>query len=150
MPDERARILADAALKLSGQVSELTAVVETFGRRLKDTEALAKANTDRVTSNERKANLLRTILAFDILITILGIALGWSYFETNNRVDTICPAYAFIIGSYAPQSRTPGPDRDQYNQAFADMRIKFKSLGCGPNYPLVPGAAHPPTASPAN
>jgi hypothetical protein len=67
---------------------------------------------------------------------------------TNARLDAVCPVYAFIVGTYAPGSRAPGSDRDTYNQAFTDMRTKFESFSCGPKYPVVPGAAHPPTAAP--
>lgn len=150
MPDERARILADAAARLSGQVTTLTAVVGRLGDRLKDTEALAQANTSRVKANERKATLIRLLVVFDILLTIGGFWVGFTLFETNTRLDAVCPLFAFSLGTYAPQSRAPGADRDQYIQSFANMRAKFADLGCGPNYPIVPGAAHPPTAAPGN
>jgi hypothetical protein len=148
MPDERARILAGAAARLTEEVSELSVVVGKLGDRLQDTEEMAKANTRRVKSNERKANLLRTLLVFDMVLTVMGFVLGWMLFETNSRIDTMCPLYTWAIGSYAPQSRSAGPDRDQYIQWFEGMRTKFAGLDCGPAYPIVPGAAHPPAASP--
>lgn len=148
MPDERARILAEAASKLTEQVGELAHVVEKLGDRLGETEELAKVNAKRVKSNERKANLIRLLLVFDMLITIGGFWLGYTLVATNARLDAMCPAYAFIIGTWAPQSRAAGTDRDTYNQAFVDMRTKFASFECGPKYPVVPGAAHPPTAAP--
>jgi hypothetical protein len=150
MPDERARILADAATKLTEEVIELASVVEHLGDRLAETEELAKANTTRVKGNERKANLIRALLVFDMLVTIGGFWLGYTLVATNARLDAVCPLYAFIIGTNAPQSRAAGPDRDAYNQAFADMRTDFAGFDCGPRYPIVPGAAHPPVATAPN
>lgn len=157
MPDERARILTDAAAKLTARVSDLVTEVDQLGDRLHSAEelakanaALVKANAERVKSNERKANMLRILLAFDMLLTVLAFYLGWTLFETNIRLDAVCPLYAFNLGTYAPQSRAPGADRDLYIQSFDKMRIKFADLGCGPEFPLVPGAAHPPTAAPGN
>jgi hypothetical protein len=148
MPDERARILANAATRLTEQVGALAQVVEELGDRLQDTEELAKVNTRRVKSNERKANLLRVLLIFDMLLTVMGFYLGFTLFETNSRLDAVCPLYTWAIGSYAPQSRSAGPDREQYTQWFEKTRTKFVDMGCGPDYPIVPGAAHPPTAAP--
>lgn len=141
MPDHRAEVLAEAAARLTSKVSELTDTVDTFSNRL-------GANERRVKANERRAHTLRILVIVDIIMTVVIAVLTWSIFSTNNRVTSLCPAYAFIVGSYAPQSRTAGADRDAYNQAFADMRIQFTDLGCGPKYPIVPGAAHPPVASP--
>lgn len=139
-PDRRAEILAEAASRLTTKVSELTDTVGTFSRRLGENER-------RVKTNERRAHTLRILVIVDIVMTIAIALLTYFIFSTNNRVTTMCPAYAFIVGSYAPQSRTAGADRDAYTQAFIDMRAQFADLGCGPKYPLVPGAAHPPAAA---
>lgn len=119
-------------------------------KKIEGTEELAQANTRRVKKNERRAHAIRVLVVVDILFTVMGFALGYSLVATNARLDTVCPLFAFTIGTYAPQSRTAGPGRDQYIQSFGDMRVKFQQLGCGPEYPIVPGAAHPPTAAPPN
>jgi hypothetical protein len=117
-------------------------------KKVEDTEKVAKANTQRVKTNEHKANFLRILLVFDMFLTALGFVLGFYIFHTNGRIDAVCPYAAFDIGTYAPQSRSPGPARDQYIDSFNKMRAKFIELDCGAAYPIVPGAAHPPVASP--
>jgi hypothetical protein len=119
-------------------------------KKVDDTEKLAQTNTQRVKKNERKAHTIRVLVIMDILFTVLGFLFGYYIFYTNGRIDAVCPLYSWAIGSYAPQTRSPGPDRDQYIQWSDMLRDKFSSLDCGPAYPLVPGAAHPPAAAPPN
>lgn len=46
------------------------------------------------------------------------------------RVQVLCPLYKVMLGSYAPESRAPGPDRDKYEQVFTDMRAQYAVLRC--------------------
>jgi hypothetical protein len=46
------------------------------------------------------------------------------------RSQVLCPMYKIFLGSYAPSTRNPGPDRDKYEATFNDMRIQFQSLQC--------------------
>jgi hypothetical protein len=124
--------LTIAASKLGKEVAQNTEAIDNLMRRAR----LA----------ERFITIISVSLIMDFMLTLAVGYLAFQGYSTNERVQTICPLYAFVIGSYAPQSRAPGPDRDQYNASFSNMRLKFQELGCGPNYPIVPGAAHPPTA----
>jgi hypothetical protein len=133
---------------LTKAIGELLARAESSEERISASETKVEDTTRRVKSNERRAHAIRILVLFDILATVLGFYLGYTLVATNARLDTVCPLYAFYVGTYAPQTRSAGPDRDAYIRAFADMRIKFIGLGCGPAYPIVPGAAHPPAAAP--
>ncbi len=152
MPDERARILADAALKLTDQVGALTAVVEKLGDRLKETEELAQTNERRVKANERRAHTLRVLLVFDMLLTIVVSLLYWREFDTSRQLDitvsqVLCPLYKASLGAYNPNTRAPGPDRDLYVQNFAVIRQGYGILGCVGPYvppPTTPPASKPP------
>lgn len=156
--------LPAVASKLIESIGELTRAIQMLMDRAEaserkiaatektvaDTQELAEANTKRVKTNEHKANFLRGLLLFDMLLTVLGFLLGFYIFHTNARIDAVCPYAAFDIGTYAPQTRSPGVDRDQYIDSFNTMRAEFLDLDCGSKYPIVPGAAHPPTAAPPN
>lgn len=128
--------LTSVASKLASMVGQNTDAIENLTRRAK----LA----------ERFIAIISVSLILDICLTVAVGYLAFASYSTNERIATICPLYAFVIGSYAPQTRAPGDDRDSYNTAFEKMRIKFQDLNCGPDYPIVPGAAHPPTAAPTS
>lgn len=132
LPESLVARLTSAAGKLGKEVAQNTDAIDSLMRRAK----LA----------ERFIFIISVSLIMDFVLTIAVGILAFQSYSTNERVQTICPLYAFTIGTYAPQSRSAGADRDQYTQSFADMRAKFEELGCGPDYPIVPGAAHPTTA----
>ena len=46
------------------------------------------------------------------------------------RNQVLCPMFRVFLGSYQPESRAPGPDRDKYEQAFAEMRSQYAVLQC--------------------
>lgn len=133
---------------LSARLGRLTAAASTLSKSVAQNSDAIESLTRRAKLAERFIAIISVSLIMDISLTIAVMILAYQSYSTNNRVATICPLYAFTVGTYAPQSRSAGSDRDQYVQAFTDMRIKFEQLGCGPNYPIVPGAAHPPTAAP--
>lgn len=133
---------------LSGRFARLTAAASKLAKEVSQ-------NTDAIDSLMRRAKLAERFIAIisvslimDFALTIAVGILAYQSYSTNERIATICPLYAFTVGTYAPQSRSAGGDRDQYVASFDKMRVKFAELGCGPDYPIVPGAAHPPTASP--
>lgn len=135
---------------LMERVIALTRTARDLGKLVRDLQVSIEDLTRRAKLAERFITIISISLLLDISLTVAVVLLAWSNYSTNNRVDTICPLYSFILGTYAPQSRAAGSDRDQYVAAFSDMRLKFAQLGCGPDYPIVPGAAHPPTAFPGN
>jgi hypothetical protein len=147
--------LPAVASKLITTIGELTRAIQMLmdradaaEARLKATEDLAKSNTNRTKRNERKAHTIRILVAADIMFTLVGSVLVYYLVHTNFRIDAVCPYAAFDIGTYAPLSRAAGPARDQYVASFDKMRAEFIDLDCGSAYPIVPGAAHPPVASP--
>lgn len=133
---------------LSARIVRLTVAASTLSKAVAQNSDAIESLTRRAKLAERFIAIISVSLIMDISLTVAVAILAYQSYSTNNRLATICPLYAFTVGTYAPQSRKAGQDRDQYVQAFTDMRIKFEQLGCGPNYPIVPGAAHPPTAAP--
>lgn len=137
---DRAMILAEAATVLSEQVADLSEDIGVLSRRAKRAE--------------RFITLITLSLVVDFILTITVSFLVANNITTQSRIATICPLYAFTLGTYAPITRRSGSDRDLYVQQFADMRLKFESLGCNPqDYPLVPAAPPVPagmSAPPGN
>lgn len=56
--------------------------------------------------------------------------------EQHTRQDALCPLYSLILGSYRPESRPEGPDRQAYIDQFKVMREAYAALDC--QTPLVP------------
>lgn len=54
-------------------------------------------------------------------------------------VGESCSFYGLIIGSYRPESRPPGQDRETYEDNFDRMRLSFQRLKCDPGS-IVPPA----------
>lgn len=142
--------LTRAIQMLMDRAEESERKIAATEKKIEASETKVEDTTRRVKGNERRAHTIRVLVLFDILATVLGFILGYYIFHTNARIDTMCPVYSWAIGSYAPQTRSAGPDRDQYIQWFDLMHAKFAGLACGPDYPIVPGAAHPPAAAPPN
>lgn len=66
---------------------------------------------------------------------------------TNTRLETSvqesCSFYALVLGSYRPESRPEGPDRDTYKANFERMRQSYRNLECqGPI--VAPAVPTPP------
>lgn len=133
MAEEPSDLVAEAAALVTA-VGKLSISVDSLGRRTK--------------RSERAIGFIVISLILDVVLTLVVGYLVYGQYDTRNQLHRFCPLYAFTLGTYAPQTRSAGPDRDGYIQSFSDMRREFELLGCGPDYPLVPGAAHPPNAAP--
>lgn len=128
--DDTATTLAARAAALAGSVTELRGAVEWLDRR---------ANRSR--------RVLAIAVAGLVLDLVLSVAVGFALLaqvETSKRQDVVqsevlCPLYAIFIGSYRPESRTEGPDRQKYEEAFTVIRGSYAKLGC--TGPPVPPAA---------
>lgn len=131
--NERAETLANAAAILTKTVAALSDDIDVLARRAKRAEWFIK--------------LITVSLILDFILTLSVSYLVANNITTQSRIATICPLYAFTLGTYAPTTRKTGADRDQYVQQFSDMRDKFENLGCGPDYPLVPGSSNPKPAA---
>jgi hypothetical protein len=120
--DDSRRELAATATELSSKVGELRTSIDQLGRR-----------TGRA---ERFIALIGVSLILDVLLTVIVSVLIFNQHSTSARVDNVCQLYGFVVGSYAPQTRSPGDDREAYEQAFTAMRAGYDALGC--TAPLVP------------
>ena len=135
---------AAAALSVAAKLrTEAAALVTAVSGLAKSVDALAQ----RMKRSERAIAFIVASLILDVILTLVVGYLIYGQYNTQKQLHAICPLYAFSLGTYAPLTRSAGPDRDAYIQRFEDMRHQFQIFGCGPDYPLVPGAAHPPNAT---
>lgn len=148
MPDDAARIHA------------LTAVAEALERReskvQESVDDLRKSVDVQNLHNARKigwaigASAVAVILVALVLVGYLKqVETSRQQAETSARVLTLieqqaqtsdrleklivqvlCPLYKVLLGSYAPESRAAGPDRDKYEQVFTDMWNQYAVLQC--------------------
>jgi len=155
VPEQRADSLAVAAAKLTGQVTELLAVVGTLKERLTEVEEDQGGTNRRVKRNESKANFLRALLVFDIAMTLFVTLLYWREFQTNRQLDAtqskvLCPLYSIFLGAYNPDTRPAGQPRQTYEDDYVIIREGYRILAC--TTPIVPPAiphAAPPSAPPS-
>jgi hypothetical protein len=95
-----------------------------------------------------------------LLDLVLSFAVGivlWNLSETNGRLEdqnlqvqqavareaatrqeVLCPLYGVIVGSFNPDSRPPGPQRDEYLRNFEVINGSYPKLNCA--NPVVPGS----------
>ena len=125
------RELAATATQLNESVKQLQRSIDGIGGR-----------TQRA---ERFIVLIGVSLVLELVLLVVVVALLVNQHSTSARVDNVCALYAFVVGSYAPQTRAPGDDREAYIQAFAGLRAGYEALGC--TEPIVPPRvnATPPT-----
>lgn len=137
--------------ELAKSAAELTTSVKTL------TEAVEKL-MGRTERSERAILLTVVTLIIDVVLTI-GVGLSfYAQFATNSKVEqairqqeitttqVLCPLYAVFLGSYNPQSRASGSDRDIYEQNFVVIRDGYKTLQC--STPIVPPPTRAPTTPP--
>lgn len=134
--------------ELAQSAAELTKSVKLL------TDAVSKlmARTER---SERAILLTIVTLVIDVVLTVVVGASIWGQFATNTKVDAalrqqeittnqvLCPLYAVFIGSYNPESRAPGTDRETYESNFQVIREGYEILRC--TTPIVPPATRAPT-----
>ncbi len=124
---EQARALADRIGALAAAVSEL----------------------DRRTNRSEKITIGVILgLALDLVLSIAVALILTSQAatdeslqaavdrETATRQDALCPLYSLFLGTYNPNSRAEGPDRDVYIANFGVLRQGYASLDC--TGPIVP------------
>lgn len=130
--EQRRLDLAATALALGKHVAQLAeASVEQ-----------AKALDGLVSETEKKTwqttIKIRWMIALVILDLVLSGAMLVGYLKVselvNNqeivRAQVLCPMYKVFLGSYQPETRNPGPDRDKYAAAFNDMWGQYAVLAC--------------------
>lgn len=115
-------VLAQGVLELRDEVQKLRLSVEQFEPRVQRAERVS----------------VRTAVA-TVVVLILTISVayvGYRNIVTDKRIDGLCPILALVVGGADPNTRAPGPDRDQYIQALEVMRKAYGDLGC--TTPFVP------------
>lgn len=50
--------------------------------------------------------------------------------ESVTRQQGLCPLYALLIGTYNPNSRAEGPDRQAYVSTFQTLNEAYQALEC--------------------
>lgn len=132
-------------IKLTAQAAELKQEVAALRAALTRFEP-------RIERAERVST--RTAIAATIVL-VLVMAVGFVGYRyilldnevglTNQRVDGLCPILALVVGGADPNTRAPGPDRDQYIQSVEVMRKAYSDLGCTTPFvpPRQPGAMGP-------
>lgn len=114
--------LTEQAAELKNEVAALTAAVKRFEVRVKRAE---------------RVSMRTAIAATIVLFLVLSVGLvAYRGTVTDRRIDGLCPILALVVGSADPDTRAPGPDRDQYVQALGVMRQAYADLGC--TTPFVP------------
>lgn len=113
--------LAERANALADKVSGLSLAVTQIGRR-----------TDR---SEKLTLAVGLGLALDLVLSgVVAFALNGLYAvrdrEDATRQQALCPLDSLILGSYAPDSRPEGEQRNKYVAAFGEMRVAYESLNC--------------------
>lgn len=105
--------------------------------------SLAVTQLDRRTNRtERIQGWVVFGLILDLLLSVAVSFVVAAQFSTNatlqgaidrearTRQEALCPLYSLLVGSYNPNSRTEGTDRDQYNFVFDQLRSGYESLDC--------------------
>lgn len=127
---EQARILAD-------RVGALSTAVDQLDRRAGRSEKVVVA----VVAGLLLDLILSVVVA--LVLVQLGTAnehiLATQAREAQTRQEVLCPFYSLVLGTYNPNTRAEGPDRDEYIRQFDVMRRSHKALDC--QGPLIPPAA---------
>lgn len=115
--------------ELKDEVRRLRLSVEQFEPRV--------SRAERVSTRTAMAVTIIAILVLAVgFVAYRGIVTDQRLAFTNQRVDGLCPILALVVGGADPNTRAPGPDRDQYIRALEVMRKAYADLGC--TTPFVP------------
>lgn len=109
-------------ISLRDEVMKLRLAVEQFEPRVERAE--------RVTIRTAAASMV-------VLVLVVAVGyVGYRNIVTDRRIDGLCPILSLVVGGADPNTRSPGPDRDQYIAAVEVMRKAYGDLGC--TTPFVP------------
>jgi hypothetical protein len=135
---EHRRKLAAVAVELGAEVARLTAASQV------QAEATASLAGEIERKTWKTTIKIRWMIALVVLDLILTGAAFVSFIKISElvhdqevvRAQVLCPLYSIFLGSYQPETRTAGPDRDKYEVAFKAMWDQYGVLHC--SGPLVP------------
>lgn len=140
--DRRRRELAASAATLATQVGLLTNRLDLSNQRVADLSARNERLSKRASQHSWWIVATVAGLILDVALTIFLFSSNAELRSTNVRLESSvreqCAFNALVLGSYRPESRPAGPDRDLYEAAFARMRQSYKTLECAT--PIVPPA----------
>lgn len=97
--------------------------------------AQVSALTEAVGDLDNRANRSRRVLTMAVaglvLDLVLSVGLVFTLTEqTRTRDQALCPMFALFVGSYRPDSRAEGEDRERYEAAFVTLREAYAALDC--------------------
>jgi hypothetical protein len=129
---ERRRALTVVAAELGAEVARLTAASHAQAQALHGLALEVERKTWRTTIK------IRWMIVLVIMDLVLSGAMLVGYLRIKEvvqgqevvRSQVLCPMYKIFLGSYQPQTRAPGPDRDKYEAAFKDMWSQYAALTC--------------------
>lgn len=107
----------------------------------------------RAEKSERRIFGIVLAVILDLSLTVGLLFLWHSQTQTTAALDdtksqVLCPLYSAFLGSYNPNTRAPGLDRQTYEQIFSQFRSSYQHLSC--TTPLVPKPTTPaPQPSPS-
>jgi hypothetical protein len=116
-------------------VDDLHAAVDDLTERWAESEAAAA-------KARKSAAWSQAVLVVLVVVSAALALLAWTSFDTAQRLDvevqrnevvtqqSLCPLFNLIVGSYRPESRPAGPERDAYEQAFVQLRTARDQLAC--------------------
>jgi hypothetical protein len=120
---------------------ELLAVATSLTEVVNGLRASVDALVTRAEKSERRIFGIVLAVILDLSLTVGLLFLWHSQAQTSNALDdtksqVLCPLYSAFLGSYNPNTRAPGLDRQTYENIFAQFRTSYQHLGC--TTPLVP------------
>lgn len=141
-------------------IRALTAVAEALERRESKVQRAVEDLRDEVeVQNLHNTHKIRWVIAaaaFAVIVSALVLVGYLKQQDTSSRVvglveaqaqttarlekivsqqevirnQVLCPLFRVLLGGYQPETRAPGPDRDKYETAFAEMRDQYSVLQC--------------------
>lgn len=148
MPTDADRIRALTAAALAVEATE--------ARLQKSVDDLHESVETQNLHNKNKISWAIGAAAFAVILSALVTVGYFKQLETSNRLvavieqqaqttqrlealirqqeilrfQVLCPLYKVLLGSYDPETRKAGPDRDKYEQVFSEMRDQYAVLQC--------------------
>lgn len=106
-----------------------------------NTEALDRIHVRLDRSDKDRRKFITALIALALLAGFLGVETvrleKAIRDQTEVREEVLCPLYGLILGGYDPDSRSPGPARQRYEDTFRTIREGYGVLSCSAGL-LVP------------
>ena len=134
--DKRREEIAASTVLLTAEVKKLTNRLEESTVRIAELTGRNRALNERSRKHSNWIYATTIGLALSLISSIALAFVSYQFYEQRRVVH--CPFYSLVIGSYRPETRPPGPERDKYEEAFYQMRDSYAFLECGPPVPPMP------------